>query len=196
MKNVERRISPETYADRREYERTAMELAGKLFLPAEELTMDCTIVDLSAAGAGLVCDEAPPLNSYVVLYIEGFGRYDAVTIRHIDGILGVRLVCREAKRQRLVKMLELFIQEGPKAITKLRRHVRTPAVSTGYFVSASGEYIPCSVTDISLQGVNLSTKARPSIGEIIDLGKARGRVVRHHEQGIGIQFLPVLVTTS
>jgi len=51
-----------------------------------------------------------------------------------------------------------------------------------------GYEVACKLMDISLQGALLKTKARPAIGEIIQLGQTRAWVVRHHDEGIGVQF--------
>src|SRR6185312_4309159 len=85
--------------ERRTYERIATALQGKFFIPAEELTLDCEIVNLSAGGAGVRCEEPPPLQTFVVLYIEGFGRFECVATRFAEGQLGLHFVCKEAKRQ-------------------------------------------------------------------------------------------------
>ena len=43
--------------------------------------------------------------------------------------------------------------------------------------------------DISLDGVSLRTRVRPPVGEIVNLGRARGRVVKHHPEGVTIQYV-------
>ena len=50
----------------------------------------------------------------------------------------------------------------------------------------------CEILDISLQGMSLQTQSRPPVGEIVKLGVTSGRVVRHHDDGIGVQFLNVV----
>ena len=80
--------------DQRASERYPMRLAGKLFVPAEEVTLDCTIINLSVGGAGIYCAEPPPLDCFVVLYIDGFGRYEGVTTRYVEGELG-RIAARD-----------------------------------------------------------------------------------------------------
>ena len=45
--------------------------------------------------------------------------------------------------------------------------------------------------DFSLSGASVGTKARPPIGAEVHLGKLRARVMRHHEHGIGLQFLDI-----
>jgi hypothetical protein len=177
--------------DRRRCERARITLAGKLFLPTEDMTLDCQIVSLSAGGARIQC-EAPPLrNIRVVLYIDGFGRFEGVTTRCVRDELGLRFVCTEEKRQQLLQDIAGFINGGVTGATQLRRHVRTASISFGYFVPPSGESISCNVLNISSQGMPLRTKGRPPIGEIVNFGCTKGRVVRHHQGGIAVEFLGV-----
>jgi PilZ domain len=175
--------------DRHNSERIAVRLAGKLFVPAEESTLDCTIINLSLGGAGIHCAEPPPLDAFVVLYVDGFGRFDGVTTRYVQGELGLKFVCKDAKRKRLEQDLAAFVKDGMTGVTRLRRHRRTAAApQIQYFTSEDGVAAACDLMDISLQGAMLKTKVRPPIGEIVQLGKTRAWVIRHHEEGIGVQF--------
>jgi hypothetical protein len=180
---------PARSQDQRSSERVSVRLAGKLFVPAEKATLDCTVVNLSVGGAGVHCPEPPPLDAFVVLYVEGFGRFDGVTTRYIEGELGLKFLCKDAKRQRLEQDLQSFVKEGMTGVTRLRRHRRNAAnTPILFFTRADGSEAACKLTDISLQGAMLKTNVRPAIGEVIHLGQTRGWVVRHHEQGIGVQF--------
>lgn len=175
--------------DQRVSERFSVRLAGKLFVPAEETTLDCTIINLSTGGAGIHCPEPPPLDCFVVLYIDGFGRFEGVTTRYVESELGLKFVCKDAKRQRLEQDLSAYVADGMKGVTRARRHRRSTApVQIDCFTMGDGWEAPCKVMDISLQGALLKTRARPAIGDIIQLGQTRAWVVRHHEEGIGIQF--------
>jgi PilZ domain len=175
--------------DQRISERIIVTLAGKLFVPAEETTLDCTVVNLSTGGAGVYCPEPPPLAAFVVLYVDGFGRFDAVTTRFVNGELGLRFICKDAKRKRLEQDLTAFVMDGMKGVTRLRRYQRAVASSEIYhFTCANGDQVPCLVQDVSIQGAMLNTTARPALGELIQLGQTCGWVVRHHENGIGVQF--------
>ncbi|HKQ11065.1 MAG TPA: PilZ domain-containing protein [Rhizomicrobium sp.] len=175
--------------DQRRSERFQVRLAGKLFVPAEEITLDCTIINLSVGGAGIYCPEPPPLDCFVVLYIDSFGRFEGATTRYVEGELGLRFVCKEAKRQRLEQDLAAFVADGMTGVTRLRRHRRTAAqVQIDHFTTSNGFKTVCKLMDISLQGAMLKTMARPAIGEPIQLGQTRAWVVRHHDEGIGVQF--------
>ena len=182
-------LQPAGGTERRSSERVAAELEGKLFVPAEERTLDCIIINLSVGGAGIKCKEPPPLDAFVVLYVDGFGRFDAVTARYTEGELGLKFVCKEAKRKRLEQDLEVFVREGMSGVTHLHRDRRAAAGERiSSFICADGSRASCSIADISLQSATLKTLARPAIGEVILLGNTKGWVVAHHQQGIDVQF--------
>jgi hypothetical protein len=175
--------------DQRADERVSVTLAGKLFVPAEEVALDCTIVNLSAGGAGLYCPEPPPLDAFVVLYVDGFGRFEAVTACFTKGELHLKFLCKEAKRKRLEQDLARFVSEGGCGVTRMRRHPRSAASKQfSRITRADGESVTCELLDVSLQGALLKTDMRPPIGEVIHLGQTRGWVVRHQDDGVGIQF--------
>ncbi len=176
-------------AEQREYARTRVTLSGKLFVPAGARSVECTVIDLSAGGAAVQCTEPPALNSCVVLYIDGFGRYEAFTTRCVNGVLGLRFRCSDAKRKQLIQKLNLYVSQGVTNATQLRKQERVPIVAELCFTRPSGDQVNCDVLDISGEGFSLKTKVRPPINELIQIGRTYGRVVRHHKQGIGVQFV-------
>ncbi|HEX4637377.1 MAG TPA: PilZ domain-containing protein [Rhizomicrobium sp.] len=180
-------MQPGGSQDRRASDRVSAQLEGKLFVPGEERTVDCTISNLSVGGAGIICAEPPPVDAFVVLYVKGFGRFDGVTTHSSDGELGLKFVCKEAKRKRLEQDLEVFVREGMSGVAHLHQD-RTASARINSFTCADGTKAFCSLVDISLDSATLKTLARPAIGEEILLGHTRAWVVRHHTQGIDIQF--------
>jgi len=175
--------------EQRQFERIRVSFSGKLFVPAESTTVDCSIVDLSAGGAGVQCANAPPLHTFVVLYIDGMGRYEGVAVRYSDGVLGLQFQCGEAKRKRLIEKLNLYVQQGVTSVTHVRAHERIPHKAEMFSTRPNGDQVRCDVLDISLQGMSLKTNGRPPLHELIQIGKTFGRVVRYHEQGVGVQFV-------
>lgn len=175
--------------NRRQHERSAVSLDGQLFIPAEESEQPCQIVDLSAGGARVICEDVPPCATYVILYVNGFGRFPAVTTRFCDGAIGMRFDMTEHKRQKLTVQIKAFLQTGIVGVTNLRRCKRVPAPAEGSFVRESGQEVACAIRDFSLQGVFLETNSRPPLGEVVSIGHSQGRVVRHEENGIAIQFV-------
>jgi hypothetical protein len=176
--------------DQRGSERVQVRLAGKLFVPAEDSTLECTIVNLSTGGAGIYCPEPPPLDAFVVLYVDGFGRFDGVTTRYVKGELGLRFVCKDARRKKLEDDLADFVKHGMTSVTRLRRHKRKSTdAAIDFFTLADGSPVACEVLDISFQGARLKTAFKPAIGDLVRLGQTQAWVVRHDQDGIGVQFL-------
>jgi len=87
--------------NRRRYERSAVALDGRLFVPAEDSEQPCRIVDLSAGSARVICEDVPPTATYVILHVDGFGRFPAVTTRYHDGAIALRFDMSENRRERL-----------------------------------------------------------------------------------------------
>jgi len=172
----------------REFKRNAVNLPGTLIVPAEDVTLPCQVLNLSGGGAGLACEDPPPLHTYVILCIEGFGRLEAVTKRFVEGELGLQFVFKEAKRQRLLDNLANYASGGVAGKTGLRRHARLPSISKVRFTLPGGDELHCEVIDVSLRGLSLRTAIRPAIDERISIGQKYGRVVRHHSEGIAIEF--------
>ncbi|HTK79395.1 MAG TPA: PilZ domain-containing protein [Rhizomicrobium sp.] len=181
-------------ADRRGYRRVRVDFKGRLFVPGEERESVCSIVDMSPSGAQVVCEAVPPPNTPVVVYIDGFGRFEATVVRPIKGeeaesAFGVKFNCSAMKRDRVAEQLAQYVDHGVVDETALRRHDRTPTKGLARFTRASGEIVNCEVLDLSLSGVSLATNLRPPIGEFVLIGQMAGQVVRHHETGIGITFV-------
>ncbi len=133
-----------------------------------------------------------PAGDKFVLYVTGFGRFEGRAVVHDKGVLRLAFTIGEGKQNRLKDMLALFVAEGLTGITESRRHKREPAIGSGFIVRADGHHLKCEVLDVSLDGVSLRTKARPALGEIVNLGRSWGKVVRHHEDGVAVQFVQVV----
>jgi hypothetical protein len=175
--------------EKRKYERVKLFLPGHLFNPRNEQSAECKVLNLSAGGAAVQCAAAFEAGVPLVLYIENFGRYEGKTVIHSGGELALEFSIGETKRGRLIEMLRSFATRGMAGVTHMRRHERVPSLVSGSITRENGEYITCDVLDISLDGVSLRTRIRPPVGEIVNLGRARGRVVRHHNDGIAVQYV-------
>jgi len=186
-------------ADRRRYRRIDVDLGGKIFLPSDEREAACKVLDLSPGGARISCEFDLPTDTTVILYIDGFGRLEGNIVRLTGGAFGVEFHCSALKRERIAEQLTAFINRDIVDETVVRRHDRTPTRGLARFTRASGEIVSCEVLDLSLGGVSLKTDRRPPVGEIVLIGQMAGRIARHHENGIGIEFVtpvPAVVPTE
>jgi hypothetical protein len=176
-------------AERRQFLRVRVELAGRLFLPADGREARCQIVDLSPGGAQIVSEIVPPADTQVILYIDGFGRFEGAVVRPSDSSFGVRFQCSTLKREKIAEQLTIYMNRDLVEESVVRRHDRAPTKGFARFTRANGDLVSCEVLDLSLSGVSLKTDARPPLGEVVLIGQTAGRVVRHHEGGIAIEFV-------
>lgn len=54
-----------------------------------------------------------------------------------------------------------------------------------------GRRYDCKIIDISLSGAAIEIAVRPAMGTPVTLGRMRARVIRHFENGIGVEFTSV-----
>jgi hypothetical protein len=177
-------------AERRRFRRVRVDLPGRLFLPDQETEAACTVLDLSPGGAAVEAPVTPETDTQVVLYVDGFGRFEGVAVSRTQaGGFGIRFHCTALKRERIAEQLTLFVNRAVVDEADLRRHDRTPAKGFTRFTRADGELVRCEVLDLSLSGVSLKTDIRPPVGEFVLIGQMAGRVARHHDDGVAIEFI-------
>jgi len=176
-------------AERRRYKRVSVELSGRLFVPAENREAHCKIADMSPGGARVLCDAVPAAESQVVIYIDGFGRFEGIVARPEAAGFGIQFTCSAHKRERVAEQLTLYMNGSSLDEAALRRHDRKSTKGLARFTRANGDVVNCEVLDLSLSGVSLATEIHPPVGEFVLIGQMAGRVARHHGTGIGIEFM-------
>jgi hypothetical protein len=188
MKDAEP-IVAKAKAERRRFRRVRVDLGGRLFTPGDGQEARCIIVNLSPGGAAVECEIMPTQGTQVVLYVDGFGRFEGTTVRREGPGFGVSFVCTPAKRERTAEQLTLFLNKALVDESVLRRHERTHQKGFAKFTRADGQIVNCEVMDISVGGVSLKSEVRPPLGEFVLIAGIAGRIARHHENGIGIEFI-------
>ena len=77
-------------------ERTKLYLPGQIFNPANDQSVACKVLNLSAGGAAVQCDQSFAPNVRLVLHVENFGRFEGHSIVHADGQLALKFSIGEA----------------------------------------------------------------------------------------------------
>lgn len=176
--------------EKRGRKRWSLSLPGRLFVPGRQIEGDCVVIDLSPDGAGLKSACSAALNTHIVLYVDGFGRYEGHVVQRDRLRLGMQFVCSDTKRSRIVEQIASFVHNGKVVPTNLRSTERTrQSEALQEFRLASGRAVPCEIGDMALTGAALTTHLRPPVGEEIRFGGMSAIIVRHTETGIGVKFL-------
>ena len=170
-------------------ERLPVDRPGQLFIRGEDTGTPCRVVNIAASGARIEIARRFLPYAPLVLYAEGFGRFDCVTVPGEGNLTGVMFILGpDAMRAHMQKLSDIRVT-GNISSTRLRRHPRTAAGGRGHYKDGNGRLTQCDLVDVSQQGASLKTPRRPPLGEVIGFGNTLGRVVRHHADGIGIFFL-------
>lgn len=181
--------------DRRRFRRVALAITGRVYVPETQDEALCTTTDISAGGVAIQCELKHEPRGRAVLYLDGFGRFEGPISRETSGGFAMTFDCSQQKRDKLADQLTMAVNRHLLNEADLRRHDRVEAASGSFthFTRSTGEQIRCEVLDLSLTGVSLRTDTRPPVGEHLLIGHRAGRVARHHEQGIGIEFFGVMM---
>lgn len=175
--------------EKRAYARVPIALAGKVFFPASGAERDCIVTDISLGGATLQCGASPAVGTELVLYLQGFDRFAGVVARADAEETGMRFTCSQAKRERTAEKIVLYLSGTLPENTQVRRSDRATVPAPRRFTRANGEVVGFEVRDISLTGASLKTAVRPPLGEIVTIGTTSGRVTRHFDEGIALEFV-------
>lgn len=191
------RRSPQPIArlapDRRRYRRYAIALLGR-FMRANKQEYPCKLNDISLGGLSLMSPVNVEPDERIVAYFDHLGGIEGTVVRQFEGGFAIRLSATQHKREKLAAQIMWLINRHELQGAEERRHERIAvanAMSLSQLKLAEGLAIQARVIDVSLSGASLATEARPIIGSEVQLGKLRARVVRHHDQGIAVQFVDI-----
>lgn len=174
--------------DRRRYRRVPVKLFGR-FMREDKQEYPCQVINMSAGGMAVLSPMICETGERIVAYLDHIGRIEGVVVRSIDGGFAVQIDASLYKRERIANLLTWLINYDRLGMTEERRHERVvPRVSASKLILPNGEVHPCRVIDVSLSGASVASVVKPPLETVVILGRMRGRVVRHHEHGVAIQF--------
>ena len=177
---------PKIVPDRRKYRRVAASLQGR-FMSEDKKDFPCEVLDMSAGGMALQTPISCAPGERVVAYLENFGRLEGIVARSFEGGFAVELRASAQKRERIANLLTWYANR--ELGTEERQHERsTPRIAAQRLILPDGVVHDCRVLDVSLSGASIATGVKLPLETVVVLGRLRGRVVRHHDQGMAIQF--------
>jgi hypothetical protein len=144
-------------------------------------------VDQAVFGATVV----PPPGLAIVAYIDGIGRVEGRCEGPAGSGFAMRFTHSGVRRDRFEKRLRWLInaKAGVNGGDQRRSGRTEPNDRVSQLALSDGRTCSCEVIDISLTGAAVKTEILPTVGSHVMLGKMRGRVVRHIEHGVAIEFV-------
>jgi len=175
--------------ERRRSQRVRVNLLGRYML-ADRREFPCQVANMSPGGMALIAPVAGDPGERVIAYVDHVGRLEGVIARRFENGFAMTIAATTRKRDKLAAQLTWLANRHILGLPEDRRHGRIiPRSPAGRLILPNGVNIAVRVMDISQSGVAISTKERPDIGAPVTIGKTQGRVVRHLEDGIAVEFV-------
>jgi PilZ domain len=177
---------PKIVPDRRRHKRVAVSLSGR-FMTEDKQDFPCEVFNMSPGGMALRAETSPQPGERVVAYLDNLGRLEGVVARTFEGGFAVALKASAQKRERIANLLTWLTNRDLSGDD--RQHERfEPRIAAQKLIMPNSDVHDCRVIDVSLSGASVATLVRPPLQTVVVLGRLRGTVVRHHDQGFAIQF--------
>lgn len=172
----------------RQFSRVNLTLFGRYML-ANRQEFPCQVLDMSPGSAALIGPVSGAVGERVVAYLDHLGRIEGEVLRHFDGGFAMSVKATERKRDKLAAKLTWLANRHELNLPEDRRHERiVPRVRAAVIKLEDGRVYQARIIDLSLSGAAIELTVRPAIGTVLWLGNMRGRVVRHFEEGVAIEF--------
>lgn len=195
-KSASERIRSLQKLDRRNTQRVKVDLLGR-FMLSNRREYPCQLIDMSPGGAALIAPVTGNLGERIIAYIDHIGRVEGEISRVFEGGLAMTINATARKRDKLASQLTWLANRHELNLPEDRRHDRAlPQNPFSHIQLTDGREYRCKVIDISLSGAALSLNVKPAIGAAVKLGVMKGRVVRHFEDGIAVEFAAVQNTEA
>lgn len=178
-------------AERRYFQRVRVKVYGR-FMLEDRTEHPCQVVDMSPGDTLLRADRVGELGEKVIAYIDHIGRIEGVVTRITNDGFAMTIVASERKKDKLAAQLTWLANRHELDLPEDRRHDRvSPRNPISVLQLGDGRQYQCRIVDLSLSGAAVEIDVRPAIGTPVSLGTMRGRVVRHFEDGVAIEFAAV-----
>jgi len=173
---------------RRRFQRVKVDLHGRYMLP-DHSEHECRVIEMSPGNAIVEAPVSGGVDARVIAYIDHIGRIVGTITRETNNGFAVDFELRDPKRERVAARLTWLANKHELNLPEDRRHERmVPRNPHNVLSLGDGREYSCRMLDLSLSGAAVEINVRPAIGTPVTLGNMRGRVVRHFDDGIAIEF--------
>jgi hypothetical protein len=177
---------------RREHQPLAVSLLGRYRLATRQ-DYPCLGVEISLAELSILAPVRPPVGERVIVHLEELGTLEGPVVRHTMWGFVLTLSGTLAKREKLAAQLAWLEDRQALGLLSKRRHPRIVPLSTAVLVRfENGREVATRLIDVSRSGAALRLEPRPPVGSLLTLGRTPGRVVRHLDGGVAVEFLSII----
>ena len=182
---------PLEFEDRRRFSRVDVDLLGR-FMLENRTEFPCRVDNMSPGDVSVVTPIVPKVGERVILYVDHVGRLEGTVTRVFAGGFALMVRGTDRKREKLAAQLTWLANRHELDLPEDRRHDRIQPRNPFIDITLDdGRQYKVRIIDLSLSGAAVQSAVRPAIGSRIVIGTMQGRVVRHLEEGLAIEFAAV-----
>jgi hypothetical protein len=182
--------------DRRRNQRVTVSLLGR-FMLEDRREFPCQTQNMSPGSLALTTPISGRVGERVVAYIDHVGRVEGQISRTFEGGFAMTIIATARKKDKLAAKLTWLANRHELDLPEDRRHDRvSPNVSVVTLSLPDGRQYSARVIDMSLSGTAVSAEVKPPVGSPVLVGKVKGTVVRHFDEGVAIEFVTLQTASS
>ena len=180
----------------RRFQRVNVSLLGRYMLPSRQ-EFACQTIDMSPGGVAMVAPVKGQVGDHVIAYVDHIGRVEGNIARVFDTGFAMSINATPRKRDKLADQLTWLANRYTLNLPEDRRHERLePKNASTHIGLPDGRQYRCKIIDLSLSGAQVQLDVKPALGTPVMIGRLRGRIVRHSEGGVAIEFSVVQTPDS
>jgi hypothetical protein len=174
--------------NQRRHPRYALSLGGR-FMRADKLDHPCRLIDISVESAAMTTPVPLVVGEKLIVYLTRLGGLEGTVVRLFPGSFAMSISGTQRKRDKLAVQIPRLAAQSEIPEGEEREYPRVSADEAALLVLPDGSTMVCPLHDLSMSGASVVTPARPELGSEVRIDKRRATVVRHHERGIGVEFV-------
>lgn len=189
--NIAPEVGSSNHPERRNFQRVAIKMYGR-FMLEDRSEHPCEILNMSPGNVAFRTDRIAELGEKVIAYIDNVGRVEGVMTRTLEDGFAMTIIASERKKAQLAAQLTWLANKHELDLPEDRRHERmAPRNPNSVLQLQDGRQYKCRIIDLSLSGAAIELDVKPELGTRVTLGNMHGRVVRHFDEGIAVEFAVV-----
>lgn len=174
----------------RRFQRIKTNLPGRFMMPDQQ-EYPCQVTEMSPGDIKLYTPVKAEIGDRIVVYIDIMGRVDGTVARLFESGMALSYKLSPLKQDRIADKLTWLANKDSISNIEDRRHERQepePEHTSSHIILPDGRSYECQIVDISISGAALTAPICPDIHTHVTLGKMKGKVVRHLDNGFAVEF--------
>jgi hypothetical protein len=175
--------------EKRSFQRVNIRVSGR-FMREDRTEHACDVLNMSPGDLNFRSISPCNPGERVIAYLDHVGRIEGRVTRLTEDGFAAEIVASERKREKLAAQLTWLVNRHELNLPEDRRHERAAngANMATVLELEDGRKYPARLIDLSLSGAAVMVAHKPSLGTPVRLGIKAGKVVRHFEDGVAIEF--------